>query len=133
MSGWPFIGDQSKGSTSSTSNVGIVIHDKQNVNGICSNGRWKTRIDSTKTNVKGKEKATYAMGNENERIQPLRDRNIGIVIRNEWDHDIIHVGNGKENSRVSFIFLLVVLKNIRSQIANCGASLNYTFVFFESN
>ncbi|KAF7132763.1 hypothetical protein RHSIM_Rhsim09G0133800 [Rhododendron simsii] len=49
-------------------NVGIVIRDEQNVDGIHSNGRRKTRIDSSKTNVKGKEKATYAMGNENERI-----------------------------------------------------------------
>ncbi|KAF7128143.1 hypothetical protein RHSIM_Rhsim11G0055000 [Rhododendron simsii] len=91
MSGWPFISDQSKDlrnekkiqhlsslSINTTQvrppqqrNVGIVIRDEQNVDGIHSNGRRKTRIDSSKTNVKEKEKATYAMGNENERIQPL--------------------------------------------------------------
>ncbi|KAG5552702.1 hypothetical protein RHGRI_010710 [Rhododendron griersonianum] len=48
---------------------------------------------------RGKEKVTYAMGNENERIQPLRDKNIGIVIRDERDHIVIHVENGNQNSR----------------------------------
>ncbi|KAG5521520.1 hypothetical protein RHGRI_033922 [Rhododendron griersonianum] len=39
---------------------------------------------------KGKEKVIYPMRNENAQIQPLRDRNIGIVIHDERDQNVIH-------------------------------------------
>ncbi|KAG5529311.1 hypothetical protein RHGRI_029871 [Rhododendron griersonianum] len=68
---------------------------------------------------KGKEKVIYPMRNENAQVQPLRDRNIGIVIHDERDQNVIHthediprkeamarkgkathVCSGKENSQV---------------------------------
>ncbi|KAF7123449.1 hypothetical protein RHSIM_Rhsim12G0045300 [Rhododendron simsii] len=50
-------------------NVGIVIHDEQSINVICSNEdeRRQELVQAKHMSSKGKEKATYAMGNKNER------------------------------------------------------------------
>ncbi|KAG5520926.1 hypothetical protein RHGRI_033474 [Rhododendron griersonianum] len=47
-------------------------------------------VQSKQMSGKGKKKVTYPMSNENAQVQPLRDRNIGIVICDERDQNVIH-------------------------------------------
>ncbi|KAH7861583.1 hypothetical protein Vadar_028025 [Vaccinium darrowii] len=82
---------------------------------------------------KGKEKVTYATGGKRALVQPLRDRNIGVVIRNEQDNNVAHVNEqsieatarkwratraGKENENLQAFHFALSSTFVWAQVGN---------------